>query len=136
MKTKVIIPQYVAEWYESEAGYNIWRMINDLRDGGSLEKLVLDWLVENYSGYKLRDGFDLLALIRINGYEVDKEPLYEVVIAGQYLVNQFRGIAEHILVEKEELQCWGKSSYQLEEKRIKAIDERFWAFAVRAEEEE
>lgn len=75
---KVVVPKFVAEWIESEKGYNIWRMIEDLRNGNSLEKSVINWLEEKYPKYGLRDSFDLLALMRIKGYTIEPEQLYYI----------------------------------------------------------
>lgn len=75
---KVMIPKFVAEWYESQSGYNIYRMIENLLNGIDLEGVVLIWLKGNYSKYGLRDRFDLLALIRINGYAIEPEKLYYI----------------------------------------------------------
>ena len=77
---KVAVPKFVAEWYESQtsSGYNIRRMIEDLLNGSVSEEVVLIWLSRNYSKYGLRDRFDLLALIRINGYTIEPEKLYYI----------------------------------------------------------
>ena len=75
---KVVVPKFVAEWYESQtsSSYNIRRMIEDLLNGSVSKEVVLIWLSKNYSKYGLRDRFDLLALIRINGYTIEPEKLY------------------------------------------------------------
>ena len=75
---KVVVPKFVAEWYESQtsSSYNIRRMIEDLLNGSVSKEVVLIWLSRNYSKYGLRDRFDLLALIRINGYTTEPEKLY------------------------------------------------------------
>ena len=77
---KVVVPKFVAEWYESQtsSSYNIRRMIEDLLNGSVSKEVVLIWLSRNYSKYGLRDRFDLLALIRINGYTIEPEKLYYI----------------------------------------------------------
>lgn len=77
---KVVVPKFVAEWYESQtsSSYNIRRMIEDLLNGSVSKEVVLIWLSKNYSKYGLRDRFDLLALIRINGYTIEPEQLYYI----------------------------------------------------------
>lgn len=79
---KVVVPKFVAEWYESQtsSSYNIRRMIEDLLNGSVSKEVVLIWLSRNYSKYGLRDRFDLLALIRINGYTIEPEQLYYITL--------------------------------------------------------
>ena len=69
-------------------------------------------------------------------YESDTvtEQRYTVVIADRYLVQLFIGRTDYRFVEFDELCAWKPSAFQLTEAEIKAIDERFWAFAVPAQE--
>ena len=74
-------------------------------------------------------------LIRMkDGYEVKKEQLYEVIIGDLYLIKKFNDRNDFCFNDKFELCWWEKSAYQLTEAEIKAIDERFWLFAVPVEE--
>lgn len=74
-------------------------------------------------------------LIRMkDGYEIKKEPLYEVIIGNLFLVKKFNNRNDSCFVNKFELCWWEKSAYQLTESEIKAIDERYWPFAVPVEE--
>ncbi|HAP2791934.1 TPA: DUF1642 domain-containing protein [Enterococcus faecalis] len=66
-----------------------------------------------------------------NGYEVEKDQLYKVVIDHKYLVQLFSGRTDARLVEYEELTNWHDSAYKLTESVIKSIDERYWPFAVK-----
>lgn len=68
-----------------------------------------------------------------NGYEVEKDQLYKVVIDHKYLVQLFSGRTDARLVEYEELTNWHDSAYKLTESVIKSIDERYWPFAVKVE---
>ncbi|WP_270283739.1 DUF1642 domain-containing protein [Enterococcus faecalis] len=70
-----------------------------------------------------------------NGYEVEKDQLYKVVIDHKYLVQLFSGRTDARLVEYEELTNWHDSVYKLTESVIKSIDERYWPFAVKVEGE-
>ena len=70
-----------------------------------------------------------------NGYEVEKDQLYKVVIDHKYLVQLFSGRTDARLVEYEELTNWHDSAYKLTESVIKAIDERYWPFAVKVGDE-
>ncbi|HCT8937317.1 TPA: DUF1642 domain-containing protein [Enterococcus faecalis] len=71
----------------------------------------------------------------LDGYEVEKEQLYKVVIDHKYLVQLFSGRTDARLVEYEELTNWHDSAYKLTESVIKAIDERYWPFAVEVDGE-
>ncbi|WP_457922598.1 DUF1642 domain-containing protein [Enterococcus faecalis] len=78
---------------------------------------------------------DLFVDALANGYEVEKEQLYKVVIDHKYLVQLFSGRTDARLVEYEELTNWHDSAYKLTESVIKSIDERYWPFAVKVEGE-
>lgn len=81
---KVVIPQFVAEWYEEhkdDLEYNIW-------------EYIYNWDIQNVS--QIKTWFDyssnkaLQTLINMKqfGYEVEKEPRYTVkikTVLGQYL---------------------------------------------------
>lgn len=98
------------DWLESEEG--------DYRD-------EISWVVAN------PETFMRAWLI---GYEVEKEPLYEVIIGDLYLIKKFNDRNDFCFDTSHSLCTWEKSAYQLTEEEIKAIDERFWAFAVPVEE--
>lgn len=87
---------------------------------------VKDWLMSV-------DYETVLSLV--NGYEVEKDQLYKVVIDHKYLVQLFSGRTDARLVEYEELTNWHDSAYKLTESVIKSIDERYWPFAVKVEGE-
>ena len=78
---------------------------------------------------------DLFVNALANGYEVEKDQLYKVVIDHKYLVQLFSGRTDARLVEYEELTNWHDSAYKLTESVIKSIDERYWPFAVKVEGE-
>lgn len=74
---------------------------------------------------------DLLIDALANGYEVEKEPLYHVLLpdkgatnTGYTFLNLTGTIDFTICKEKVDM---------LTENQIKAIDERYWAFAVKVE---
>ncbi|MEQ7227487.1 DUF1642 domain-containing protein [Enterococcus avium] len=68
--------------------------------------------------------------------EVEEEQLYQVIINGDYLIKLFDNRNDHKFVGKEDLVIWLPSGYQLTEAEIKAIDERYWPFAVPTEQVE
>ncbi|MCA6745399.1 DUF1642 domain-containing protein [Enterococcus lactis] len=65
---------------------------------------------------------------------VEKEPLYEVIIGDLYLIKKFNNRNDFYFDTSCSLCAWEKSDYQLTEAEIKAIDERYWPFAVPVEE--
>lgn len=66
--------------------------------------------------------------------EVEKEPLYEVIIGDLYLIKKFNNRNDFCFDTSCSLCAWEKSAYQLTEAEIKSIDERYWPFAVPVEE--
>lgn len=76
---------------------------------------------------------DLFVDALANGYEVEKEPLYHVLLSDKGATNTgytFLNLAGTIdfTICKEKVDM-------LTEQEIKAIDERYWPFAVKVEEE-
>ncbi len=128
---KVVVPKFVAEWIELCKGLECTLYCSATskhRDTMHIEKAkeVSDWLdtFENH---------ELFAHAWLDGYEVEKEQLYKVVIDHKYLVQLFSGRTDARLVEYEELTNWHDSAYKLTESVIKSIDERYWPFAVKVE---
>ncbi|EPI2198806.1 DUF1642 domain-containing protein [Enterococcus hirae] len=98
-------------------------------------KVVTVIISEETIGYTLPINKPIETLIHMkDGYEVEKEPLYEVIIGNLFLVKKFNNKNDSCFVNKFELCWWEKSAYQLTEPEIKAIDERYWPFAVPVEE--
>ncbi|PQC89709.1 hypothetical protein CUN42_02580 [Enterococcus faecalis] len=125
---KVVIPQVVADWikYAKRQGYGFMQSYDPI-----------------YMSYPINDGLDkwiddneeTFAHAWLDGYEVEKEQLYKVVIDHKYLVQLFSGRTDARLVEYEELTNWHDSAYKLTESVIKSIDERYWPFAVKVDGE-
>lgn len=128
---KPVVPQFVADWFEGNKGdleknifYECVRAMEIYRE----ERIEFqDW----FSDSKNRP---IETLIRMKGgYEVG-EPLYCVIINGRYLTKVFTNTNVVILVSADEISQYVTQKFQLTEKQIKAIDERYWAFAVPVEE--
>ena len=143
---KLVIPQLVAGWIEKSTdpftkAEKIAYLIKS-KDGDSY--YFCDWFVrdgiltreqgEELLAWATRQSYETL-LSLYNGYEVEKEPLYSVIIAGEYLVKEISCSNEVKLVSTAYLPQYLAHHYQLTEKQIKEIDERFWPFAVPVEEE-
>lgn len=81
---KVVVPQFVADWYEKNKGnfeYNVWRYI---KNWDSLKK------TEFYKWMSYISNKSLQTLINMHqfGYEVEKDKIYTVkvkAVLGQYL---------------------------------------------------
>ncbi|EOS7835402.1 DUF1642 domain-containing protein [Enterococcus hirae] len=142
---KPVIPQLVAGWLEKSTdpftkAEKIAYLIKS-KDGDSYyfcDWFVRDGIVTQEQGEELlawatRQSYETL-LSLYNSYEVEKEPLYSVIIAGEYLVKEISCSNEVKLVSTAYLPQYLAHHYQLTEKQIKEIDERFWPFAVPVEE--
>lgn len=134
---KPVVPKFVAEWIEQakkerqslyEAMYNI----ESSTYYHKYDNATYQWMFE---GALHDEHQELFAEAYMHGYEVEKEPLYEVIIGDLYLINKFNNRNDFCFDTSCSLCAWEKSAYQLTEAEIKAIDERYWPFAVPVEEE-
>ena len=153
-KPLVEVPQFVAEYIIRCKSYGsglIWSIRPD-RDANELCRLTYDWLFPN--GCRLEDGsfpdpFEPDNLVRpdsnnqlkfarawLDGYTVEKEQLYEVIINGLCLAKLMKDddSKSHRFIEKDKLVNWQETGYRLTAKQIKMIDERYMVFAVPVEE--
>ncbi|MDT2803230.1 DUF1642 domain-containing protein [Enterococcus lactis] len=130
---KPVVPKFVAEWFKEKEG--------GLENAIFYECVqVTDTYSKDYSEFQRwlvsAENKAIETLIRmLDGYEVEKEPLYSVIIAGEYLVKEISCSNEVKLVSTAYLPQYLAHHYQLTEKQIKEIDERYWPFAVPVEEE-
>lgn len=142
---KLIVKPIVAGWIEKSTDFftkaeKIAYLIKS-KDGDSYyfcDWFVRDGIVTQEQGEELfawaeRQSYETL-LSLYNGYEVEKEPLYEVIIGDLYLIKKFNNRNDFYFDTSCSLCAWEKSAYQLTEAEIKAIDERYWPFAVPVEE--
>ncbi len=126
---KVVVPKFVAEWIELCKGLECTlycSATSKLRDTMHIEKAkeVSDWLdtFENH---------ELFAHAWLDGYEVEKGPLYHVLLPDKGATNTgytFLNLAGAI----DFTTCKEKVD-MLTEQEIKAVDERYWPFAVKVE---
>ncbi|HHK0761670.1 TPA: DUF1642 domain-containing protein [Enterococcus hirae] len=136
---KPVVPKFVAEWFEDNKDaldLAIFMAIRELDDEEWPHKTDFEnWL-------DVAKNKPIETLIRMkDGYEVEKEPLYYVYfpeiiaspemffldIEGAYLMKSDDGIE---LADNNDFE-----DMKFTEREIKAIDERYWAFAVPVEEE-
>lgn len=131
----VVVPKLVGDFLENhskEDGHTLHDLLCDLltsRD--SLDENVYDWIMENNS-----ENGELLARAWLDGYEVEKEPLYWVQL--------IEGASGYLNVRNDGIQFINSSGQTAElktrftEKEIKAMDKggACWQFAVPVEEVE
>ena len=122
----VEIPQFVAGWFEEKMGADFSEVVSAYIFSGNE---AIAWVYEN-------GGIVLLCKMKLYGYTVEKEQLYEVIINGLYLAKLTKcdDSKIHIFIEKDELVHWQETGYRLTAKQIKMIDERYWPFAVPVDE--
>ena len=120
---KVVVPKFVADFIEDGNHYDkIAFLVHQKYLGiNSLmrECPVKDWLMSV-------DYETVLSLV--NGYEVEKEQLYYVLLPemGEYESKYFLDQDGELSVDNQ--LC---DYYKLTEQEIKSIDERYWPFAVK-----
>lgn len=79
---KPVIPQFVADWIESNSsGFNIRGILEDINGWDTPD--IINWCrkVDSELSYKT------LVTAYLYGYEVEKEPLYYAKIKGWELIN-------------------------------------------------
>ncbi|HCT6962728.1 TPA: DUF1642 domain-containing protein [Enterococcus faecalis] len=120
---KVVVPKFVADFIEDGNHYDkIAFLVHQKYLGiNSLmrECPVKDWLMSV-------DYETVLSLV--NGYEVEKEQLYYVLLPemGEYESKYFLDQDGELSVDNQLCEY-----YKLTEQEIKSIDERYWPFAVK-----
>ncbi|ASE66467.1 TPA: DUF1642 domain-containing protein [Enterococcus faecalis] len=112
---KVVIPKVVADWikYAKRQGYGFMQSYDQI-----------------YMSYPINDGLDkwidnnqeTFALAWLDGYEVEKEPLYYVKLPE---IGYMRFGYRYFYSEDVE------EAKKYTEQEIKSIDERYWPFAVK-----
>ncbi len=129
---KPVVPKIVADWFEDNKhalDLAIFTKIREL-DG---KRYPHETDFENWLDNAENNPIETLVRMK-DGYEVEKEPLYSVIIAGDYLVKEISCSNEVKLISTAYLPQYLAHHYQLTEKQIKSIDERYWPFAVPVEE--
>ncbi|MFS0965000.1 DUF1642 domain-containing protein [Enterococcus durans] len=129
---KPVVPKFVAEWFEDNKhalDLTIFIAIRGLDEEEWPHKTDF----ENWLDVSKNKPIETLVRMK-DGYEVEKEPLYEVIIGDLYLIKKFNNRNDFCFDTSCSLCAWEKSAYQLTEAEIKAIGEGFWAFAVPVKE--
>ncbi|PQF17906.1 DUF1642 domain-containing protein [Enterococcus faecium] len=131
---KPVVPKFVAEWFEEKEG--------GLENAIFYECVqVTDTYSKDYSEFQRwfvnYENNPIETLIRMkDGYEVEKEPLYYVVFdilqEQKFLVKNIKTKLFYLSNNENVIGNYEQVSFT--EQEIKAIDERYWAFAVPVEE--
>ncbi|KAF2506350.1 DUF1642 domain-containing protein [Enterococcus faecalis] len=121
---KVVVPKFVAEWieYAKKKGDSLSASFKPWDLYGAEYGKVNSWIKDNEETY---------AHAWLDGYEVEKGPLYHVLLPDKGATNTgytFLNLAGAI----DFTTCKEKVD-MLTENQIKAIDERYWPFAVKVD---
>ncbi|EAF0357302.1 DUF1642 domain-containing protein [Listeria monocytogenes] len=118
----VVVPQCVADWIEQREakGDDLYTAMD--KSWQSMNYKVIDWLEEG------EDRYNKFARAWLDGYEVEKEPLYYVRLPLPF------GYLRRSKLYPASQNVEDASKYS--EKEIKDMDERYWQFAVLVEEVE
>ena len=141
---KVTVPQFVAKWInrckEKATLADCLDGYYEISNGEVVSSEDFqNWVVDN-------ENDELTAKAWMFGYEVEKEQLYQVKIPtvnwdeySSELVTKYAYLIWDITSDEYKLSASNKDyrswRASLTEREIKAIDERFWAFAVPVEED-
>ncbi|MDH4600859.1 DUF1642 domain-containing protein [Listeria innocua] len=124
---RIVVPQFVADWISQckQEGYDLSWSIN--YDDSDMPYEIFEWLNPT------ADNQELFARAWMDGYEVEKEPLYYVkFIDDESAYLNARSSGDLIATSNEG--CGFKTKFT--EAEIKAMDERYWQFAVLVDEAE
>ncbi|MGH1649480.1 DUF1642 domain-containing protein, partial [Enterococcus gilvus] len=122
---KVKVPAFVADWIEEvkQRGCGLADAL-DCFASPIMPDIIKEWLEFNSSVIGCHhDHQELLARAWLDDYEVEEEPKYYLKLPKMGMVNE---------ISNSQL-CWTNCDGGITEKEIKAIDERYWPFAVPVE---
>ncbi|EOY3940150.1 DUF1642 domain-containing protein [Listeria monocytogenes] len=140
-----IIPQFVADWIEycEKHRWGLSEALEDTYENSCMPEEVTDWLADCH------ENQEFFARAWLDGYEVEKEPLYYVRLPLTYwdedkaeLEDVYRHLTWNITSDETDFSGrtdWRKADgwrTRLTEKQIKDIDEAYWGFKVPVEEVE
>ncbi|MDM4152086.1 DUF1642 domain-containing protein, partial [Enterococcus faecalis] len=127
---KVVIPQFVADWFEDNFEELDWELggvlINAFNTNRSERSDFQDWLVDT-TNYPI----ETLIRMKLFGYEVEKEQLYyvkfDILYLQKYLVKNVE--TDQFYLSNNEKVVGNYEQVRFTEQEIKSIDERYWPFA-------
>ena len=133
---KVVIPQFVADWFEDNFEELDWELggvlINAFNTNRSERSDFQDWLVDT-TNYPI----ETLIRMKLFGYEVEKEQLYyvkfDILYLQKYLVKNVE--TDQFYLSNNEKVVGNYEQVRFTEQEIKSIDERYWPFAEKVDGE-
>ncbi|HAA7792262.1 TPA_asm: DUF1642 domain-containing protein [Listeria monocytogenes] len=125
----VVVPRFADDWINhcEQREYDLACLL-DYGNAGMPDEMY-GWLISS------ADNQELLARAWMDGYEVEKEPLYYIKAIDSYsgYVNLNLKTGTYTMSTNGEFDGY-KTKFT--EQEIKELDERFWAFAIPVEEGE
>lgn len=129
---KVVLPKDVAEWLEASKHMNLLELLSDLYEHYSNDETCIGKFVKEYCT-SVDEAYKRIARAYLNGYEVEKEKLYTVVLpnieSSKYSRDYYLQRSEigevHLAKGRFEI----RDNTKLTEAEIKSVDERYMAFA-------
>ncbi|MEI5991416.1 hypothetical protein A5881_002951 [Enterococcus termitis] len=129
---KVVVPEFVAEWIEhvKSLHWGIVDLFSPEASSHSVTPLVEEWIT--------KENAERLARAWLDGYTVEKEQLYYVMLTENLILLENIGNKASSVKYDTGTKYHDEYAYKgkFTENEIKAIDERYWAFAVPVEEDE
>ncbi|MFB8676197.1 DUF1642 domain-containing protein [Enterococcus gallinarum] len=130
---KVTVPQFLDKYIQNNKGNSASDIFSQDWFHGSVDEAddeVNKWLYDNDTAENDRRYLIAVQAFVTGDYEVEKEPLYQIQFPGTswgaYLTKADNG--DLVIFQNT------TSGSTFTESEIKAIDERYWAFAVPVEE--
>lgn len=130
---KVVLPRDVAEWLEASKHMNLLELLSDLYEHYSNGETCIGKFVKEYCT-SVDEAYKRIARAYLDGYEVEKEKLYTVVLPNTNLetTNDYKWFLKRTDTGKVVL-VQGVFNHdgdtKLTEEEIKSLDERYMAFA-------
>ncbi|EAD7001101.1 DUF1642 domain-containing protein [Listeria monocytogenes] len=124
----VVVPRFIADWMNhcEQKEYDLACLL-DYGNAGMPDEMY-GWLISS------ADNQELLARAWMDGYEVEKEPLYYVqLITNSLGYLNVRNDGRRSLSDSVQNDIF---KTQFTEAKIKEMDERYWQFAVPVEDSE
>jgi hypothetical protein len=134
---KPVIPQFVVDYYNDYKYYELtfeeWFECEEFGKGGKTENKMFEWLLDNSHEVNIERQFIFADIIAhgLDGYEVEREKKYQVIIRdGEYVRLYLCKNNGNVMIGTNDnyIEKCPEVTY-LTEQEIKAIDERYWAFA-------
>lgn len=140
---KPVVPKFLDEYIKDNEGQHAADIFSAewlYEESGVLEEKVAEWLLDDEVEENNRRYLIAVQAFVTGDYEVEKEPLYyvyfpEIIASPDLMDPDIEGA--YLMKNGDEVELADNNSFdemKFTESEIKAIDERYWAFAVPVEE--